>query len=111
MASWLQPFDNVSPEDISHQLDTIAHQVAKKLLKDHSSLNTSCESCDSQAGEQNAGAQVLRAVRKLRLHRDIILEAMNTVIYKDIGFAASTLKDYYNIENSLIDKVHYIADT
>lgn len=107
MASWLQPFDNVSPEDISHQLDTIAHQVAKKLLKDHSSP----KSCDSQAGEQNAGAQVLRAVRKLRLHRDIILEAMNTVIYKDIGFTASTLKDYYNIENSLIDKVHYIADT
>ena len=101
MASWLQPFDDITAESISLQLDEIAQQVARELLKIHHSTDHD----DLPSDQPSVTLSPLQAVIELRIHRDEILKTINTVLYEQLGFVPSPLADYYMLDNSLINKV------
>ena len=97
MASWLQPFDDITPESIGQQLDEIAQQVARELLKMHG--------CSTDDLPQPVARSPLQTALDLKIHRDEILKIINIVLYEQLGFVPSPLADYYTVDNSLINKV------
>lgn len=109
IACWLQPFDDITPDDISQQLDNIAQQVARELLKPHpTSQSDGRESSGDSQGEVAVVSQspaLLSTALEMHFPRDVILQAINTVLYDQLGFAPASVGDYYKLENSLINKV------
>lgn len=101
LAAWLQPVGEVSPEDILKQFDDIAVQVATEVLKEIS--------YDDDTSQRTAPLVEhkcpLTTVKKNNVPRSIILETMNSVIYKKLGFGPTPTTSYFNINNSFINKV------
>ena len=91
---------------ISKQLDSIAEMVAVELLK---KAEEGGEGEDTEAGisapkrprQQTAVAEVVEK----GLSADVILTALNSVLYGQLGFKGATSDSYYQLENSYIDKV------
>ena len=90
---------------ISKQLDSIAEMVAVELLKKAEEGGEE----DTEAGisapkrprQQTAVAEVVEK----GLSADVILTALNSVLYGQLGFKGATSDSYYQLENSYIDKV------
>ena len=109
VACWLQPFDDIRPEDVWQELDDVAQQVARELLKQHSTGATS--SPKVRHNQQEDGMTVtqshrpLATVLELQLPRSEVLEAINAVLYEQLGFTPALADNYYKLDNSLINKV------
>ena len=85
----MQATHKVDGAMVTRQLDDIATTVGTQLL---------------QKNDVTASHDVLSAVKKLSLPSSVILEAINNVLYKQMKFEGNR-DDYYNPNNSYIDKV------
>ena len=93
---------------INKQLDSIAEMVAVELLKKKGKAEEGEEGEDTEAGisapkrpRQTAVAEVVEK----GLSADVILTALNSVFYGQLGFKGAASDSYYQLENSYIDKV------
>ena len=75
---------------VTRQLDEIAMTVGTHLL---------------QTNNVTASHDILSAVKQLSLASSVILDGINNVLYDQMNFKGNT-DDYYNPQNSYIDKVH-----
>ena len=89
ISQWIQATHKVDGAMVTRQLDDIATTVGTQLLL---------------ANDITASHDVLSAVKKLSLPSSVILEAINNVLYKQMKFEGNR-DDYYNPNNSYIDKV------
>ena len=94
---------------INKQLDSIAEMVAVELLKKKGKAEEGGEEEDTEAGisapkrprQQTAVAEMVEK----GLSADVILPALNSVLYGQLGFKGAGSDSYYQLENSYIDKV------
>ena len=106
----MNPCKEVSGCSVYKQLDSIAEQVTAELLQSHSRqdrettlpVRDSDTSVHSSGGEDRAGTSKLR---RMELPTEVILDGINTVLYKRLHFSAPSRDQYYNLENSFIDRV------
>ena len=99
VAQWIDPYGSASASFINQQLDEIAAAVATEILE---RTVDGAESCCLNDLTVNA---VLDRVRMLNLPRDVILEAINDVLYTKLGFAPANGDEGHRLDSSLIDKV------
>ena len=111
LTQWMNPCLSIDAEAISRQLDDIAEAVAVELIKRSGDRNGGEDSAASQCSapkcskpEQYSSRNVAR-VHQLNLPLDIVLSAINNVLYNDLGFKPKPSEHYYDLENSYIDKV------
>ena len=99
LAQWIDPYGSASTSSINQQLDKIATQVAAKILE------RNLDGAESGCFDNLTMNAAVERVQKLDLHRDIVLETINTVLYTNLGFVPASEDEYYQSDNSLIDKV------
>ena len=61
--------------------------------KDHDRVNTKAAGCERVS------------LGELQLPTEVVLDGINTVLYGRLCFSAPSMEQYYNLENSFIDKV------
>lgn len=123
----MNPCKEISAHSVHGQLDSIAEQVAAELQQyhsgggeqeakssasddskvDHSRSSTCIEVGDSTKDHDrvNTTAAGCERVRGLQLPTEVVLDGINTVLYSRLRFSAPSMEQYYNLENSFIDKV------
>ena len=90
LANWMQSTHRVDGTMVTRQLDEIAVAVGTHLL---------------QARGVTGSYDILSAVKELLLSSSVILEAINNVLYNEMKFTGNG-DDYYNPNNSYINKVY-----
>ena len=116
LSQWMNPCKEIPPSTIHKQLDSIAQQVAAELLqtsvgqvaasqplRDSDTSSQSYESEEEEEDNVSPGSKL----RRLGLPTDVILDAVNTVLYNRLCFSPPSMDQYYNLENSFIDQVWY----
>lgn len=100
----MRPCHCLGGRSISGQLDSIAEMVAVELLNKRGEGEGQVEGgvSDPKRPRQESA---LMEVTQLRLPIDLLLTALNTVLYDHMGFRGAT-DNYYDLDNSYIDKVH-----
>ncbi len=111
LTRWMNPMDNIQEEDILAQLDSIAEEVAKVLLRrlggggrDGKAEETKCVKTDG-ASTCSGSSDVVSRARDLILPERAVTDAINAVMYGHLGFRGAPEQHYYDLENSFIDKV------
>ena len=107
----MNPCREISASFVESRLDSIAEQVSVELLqtckddedtemmeRERSASGLSPESVDGGEG-------IPSKLRRLDLPTEVVLDAINTVLYSTLQFAAPPMDQYYNLENSFIDRV------
>lgn len=82
--------------DDSETMDTTRSKVDQST-KHHDHFNST-----AGAGGENT-VQILSG--GLQLPVEVVLDGINTVLYSRLRFSAPSMQQYYNLENSFIDKV------
>ena len=110
LTQWMNPLRDIKAENIQRQLDSISEKVASELLRKHETNSgekeeeeCSAPKCTKLSGETTS--QVLSRVLKLRLPISAVIEGINAVLYDQLGFKKGPVEQYYELENSYIDKV------
>ena len=114
----MNPCKEISPSAIHKELDSIAQQVTVDLLQSsggqvaashpHRDNDTSSQSYEFSEEEEDRVSSDSK-LRRLGLPTKVVLDAMNTVLYNRLCFLPPSMDQYYNLENSFIDRVwHYI---
>ena len=67
-----------------------------------SEVDQSTKSHDTTAGD---GGEMVILSGGLQLPIKVVLDGINTVLYSRLRFSAPSMQQYYNLENSFIDKV------
>ena len=125
----MNPCKEISAHSVHRQLDSIAEQVAAELQQyqndggekeakssptsddkvDPSRSSTSAQSSDStkDRGCVNTTAADCERVRGSQVPTEVVhvLDGINMVLYSRLRFSAPSMEQYYNLENSFIDKV------
>lgn len=109
----MNPCKNIQAASVQQQLDSIAEQVSAELLricdgKKETSVSVkdadgSAPSCDAVEDRMESTSNL----GKLELPVEVVLDAINTVLYNRLHFSAPPMDRYYDLENSFIDKVGY----
>lgn len=100
LAQWMNPWDCPSSESIMRELDGIATLVAEKIIaKRATSLETASPAPSSPSVE------LMDQVCGLGLDPCTVLDELNGVLYGQLGFGPPSHEEYYNEQNSYIDKV------
>ena len=118
----MNPCKQISPSTIHEDLDSIAQQVAVELLQtsggqlaatqclrdnDTSSQSYKSEEEEEEEGDRESSESKLR---RLCLPTEVVLDAVNTVLYNRLCFSPPSMDQYYNLENSFIDQVWYYVN-
>ena len=124
----MNPCKETSALSVHRQLDSIAEQVtvelqqyqndgdggeketksspagddSEKMDTSRSEVDQSTKSHDTTAG---AGGEMVILSGGLQLPIEVVLDGINTVLYSRLCFSAPSMQQYYNLENSFIDKV------
>lgn len=107
----MNPCQNIDAKDISRQLDNIAEAVAVELIKrrggrkDVASPQPSAPKCSKPDGYSSENVAV---VHQLNLPRDIVLSAINNVLFNDLNFKPQPSEHYYDLDNSYINRVSFL---
>lgn len=111
LSQWMNPCREISATFVHSQLDSIAEQVSVELLqacKDDEGTemiererNVSDLSSESAEGREDMPSKL----RRLDLPTEVVLDTINSVLYGTLQFAAPPMDQYYNLENSFIDRV------
>lgn len=100
----MNPCQTVRHEVVGTQLDSIAAMVAEELIQRQ----------QGEVGKDDQGSSpkslrldedVLSRVRGMGVPAKSVLDAMNTVIYDRLGFKSAASDNYYDLENSYIERV------
>ena len=104
----MNPCKDVSAAAIHKQLDGIAKQVTAELQKSHKlgqdKTSSGPPDCEKDVEESDISCTTSK-LRRLDLPAEVVLDAINTVLYNRLHFSAPPMDHYYNLENSFIDKV------
>ena len=125
----MNPCKEISAVSVHSQLDGIAEQVTAELQQyqndgggeeeleaknspasgdseemdtSRSEVDQSTKSHDTTAGD---GGEMVILSGGLQLPIKVVLDGINTVLYSRLHFSAPSMQQYYNLENSFIDKV------
>ena len=125
----MNPCKEISAVSVHRQLDGIAEQVTAELQQyqndggaeeeleaksssasddseemdtSRSEVDQSTKSHDTTAGD---GGEVVILSGGLQLPIKVVLDGINTVLYSRLRFSSPSMQQYYNLENSFIDKV------
>ena len=129
----MNPCREISACSIYRQLDSIAEQVAAELLQQYhddgeqkeakislagdDEMDTSRSTCaevgqssdstedQDHVNEACAVAAACERLRRLQLPTEVVLDGINMVLYSRLRFLSPSMEQYYNLENSFIDKV------
>ena len=121
----MNPCKEISACSIHRQLDSIAEQVAAELLLQYHNdeqeatnsslggdeMDTSTvgqSACDEAAPREDGATDTAITSDKLKrlgLPTEVVLDGINTVLYSRLHFSAPSMDQYYDLENSFIDKV------
>ena len=113
LSQWMNPCRQISLSHVQKQLDSIAEQVATELLESHKD-HEEIKSMLSEKGSDDSGQSsvsideregVASKLRRTDLPTVVILDAINKTLYNTLQFSAPPMDQYYNLENSFIDKV------
>ena len=110
VAQWMRPCHCPDTNTIGKQLDSIAEMVAVELLRGEEREGEREGEGDGEGEGTEGGVKRLRqsalaAVTQRGLPVDIILTALNKVLYDRLGFKGATGDAYYELDNSYIDRV------
>ena len=102
----MKPCQAVHQEVIGAQLDNIAAMVATELIQrqqgevgmDGQGSTRKCSILDDD---------IMSRVHGMGVSAECVLDAMNTVMYDQLGFKAAASDHYYDLDNSFIDRVGY----
>ena len=125
----MNPCKEISAVSVHRQLDGIAEQVTAELQQyqndgggeeeleaknspasgdseemdtSRSEVDQSTKSHDMTAGD---GGEMVILSGGLQLPIKVVLDGINTVLYSRLHFSAPSMQQYYNLENSFVDKV------
>ena len=107
----MNPCQNIDAEAVSRQLDNIAEAVAVELIKrngdrggreDVAGPQPAAPKCSKPEGYSSEN---VARVHQLNLPLDIVLSAINNVLYNDLGFKPKPSEHYYDLDNSYINRV------
>lgn len=114
LTQWMNPLLGIKAEDIRAQLDSIAEEVARELLRRHTSSSSSRDGtaegdrapkCSKPDLAESSSSDVLSRARELKLPARSVTDAINAVMYDQLGFTSGPVEHYYQLDNSYIDKV------
>ena len=108
LSQWMNPCKEISASFVQEQLDGIAEEIATEFMQGHvEEARQLFKDADpsSQSHKSEDSASTTSKLRGLELPTEVVLDAINNTLYNRLHFSPPTMDQYYNLENSFIDRV------